>query len=125
MPKVNWSEPEPNPVRWFIQRIEWLRALAMDESQPVGDRLEAADEVLMYAGPDMTRAAARRSLSRYRLMAGCLSDETGVCRCHSPIAVVWAVLVAPVLMHEFELRIAMGVPQRGVRSGRTANMAGS
>jgi hypothetical protein len=69
----------------LIDRIEAAARLAVDETARITDRLEAIDEVLMWAG----RAHVRRALARHiRITAGCLHDRDGDCQCDAWEAVL-------------------------------------
>ena len=46
----------------LIDRIEAAARVATDEGRPVAERVEAADEVLLWAGPELARAAIARAL---------------------------------------------------------------
>lgn len=46
----------------MIDRIEECAEVARDRSRPDAERVEAADEVLLWAGPEACRAAIVRVL---------------------------------------------------------------
>lgn len=46
----------------MIDRIEECAGVARDQSRTDAERVEAADEVLLWAGRDLARAAVRRAL---------------------------------------------------------------
>lgn len=64
----------------MLQRIEALKRVVLDESLPAVERVAAADEVMMWAGPILTRASLGNHLG---YTAGCLHDPDFECRCEA------------------------------------------
>jgi hypothetical protein len=65
-------------VNEILVRIEMLTAVVLNEALPDADRIAAADEVLMWGGPVMTRAALAKNIG---FTAGCLHGAAFECRC--------------------------------------------
>jgi hypothetical protein len=62
----------------LIDRIELTAAVACDERLPERVRIAAADEVYLFAGPELVRQVVNKYLI-YR--DGCFHGPGGECRC--------------------------------------------